>query len=77
MLINALNSGANVFMADFEDSLSPTWTNVIQGQINLKQAVRRTLKFESQEGKSYSLTKSWRRWLSDRVVGISPKNMFS
>lgn len=55
MMINALNSGANVFMADLEDSLSPTWTNVIEGQINLKEAVRRTLKFDSPEGKSYRL----------------------
>lgn len=55
MMINALNSGANVFMADIEDALSPTWKNVIDGQINLKAAVRKTLKFESPEGKSYSL----------------------
>src|SRR5512141_1526144 len=41
MMINALNSGADVFMADFEDSLSPTWTNVVQGQQNLIDAVRR------------------------------------
>ena len=40
MIINALNSGANVFMADFEDSNSPTWSNVIQGQVNLRDAVR-------------------------------------
>ena len=42
-------------MADIEDALSPTWTNVVQGQINLKQAVRRTLTFVSPEGKSYKL----------------------
>ena len=40
MIINALNSGANVFMADFEDSNSPTWSNVMQGQVNLRDAVR-------------------------------------
>ena len=41
MIINALNSGASVFMADFEDSNSPTWSNMIEGQINLRDAVRR------------------------------------
>ena len=55
MMINALNSGAKVFMADFEDSLSPTWANVTEGQLNLKQAVRRTLSFENPEGKAYRL----------------------
>ena len=55
MMINALNSGANVFMADFEDSLSPTWKNVVQGQINLMDAVRRTISLSTPEGKSYSL----------------------
>jgi malate synthase len=42
MIINALNSGAKVFMADFEDSNSPTWANVIDGQVNLRDAVRGT-----------------------------------
>jgi malate synthase len=55
MMINALNSGANVFMADFEDSLSPTWANVIEGQINLQDAVRKKLSFVSPDGKSYKL----------------------
>jgi malate synthase len=55
MVINALNSGANVFMADFEDSLSPTWSNLIDGQANLMGAVRRTLTHESPDGKSYRL----------------------
>ncbi|HET9620254.1 MAG TPA: malate synthase A [Kofleriaceae bacterium] len=55
MLINALNSGADVFMADFEDSLAPTWDNVINGQANLYEAVRRTLAFTSPEGKAYKL----------------------
>ncbi len=45
MVINALNSGARVFMADFEDSLSSTWANVIGGQINLRDAVRRTISY--------------------------------
>src|SRR3954463_7975229 len=55
MVINALNSGAKVFMADFEDSLSPTWANVVGGQAALQHAVRRTLTFTSPEGKSYAL----------------------
>ena len=54
MMINALNSGAKVFMADLEDSLSPTWENVIQGQINLRDAVRRNISLES-EAKRYQL----------------------
>jgi malate synthase len=55
MVINALNSGANVFMADFEDSLCPTWANLVEGQANLMQAVRRTLTHEAPGGKSYRL----------------------
>jgi len=55
MIINALNSGASVFMADFEDSTSPTWPNVVDGQVNLGDAVRRTIAFTSPEGKTYAL----------------------
>src|ERR671915_490753 len=55
MMINALNSGASCFMADFEDALSPTWENVVAGQGNLIDAVRRTLSFTSPEGKAYVL----------------------
>jgi malate synthase len=55
MTINALNSGAKVFMADFEDALSPTWANVVGGQAALQDAVRRTLVFNSVEGKEYRL----------------------
>jgi malate synthase len=55
MVINALNSGANVFMADFEDSNSPTWQNNIEGQINLRDAVAGTIAFTSLEGKKYKL----------------------
>src|SRR6187402_3201888 len=55
MLINALNSGARVFMADLEDSLSPTWANVVGGQLALRAAVRRELSFDSPEGKAYRL----------------------
>ncbi|HLI57798.1 MAG TPA: malate synthase A [Actinomycetota bacterium] len=53
MMINALNSGAKVFMADFEDSLSPTWENVVLGQRNLRDAVRGTLSYESPDGRQY------------------------
>src|SRR5450631_2073607 len=56
MIINALNSGASVFMADFEDSNSPTWTNNIEGQHNLRDAVARTIEFRSPEGKEYKLS---------------------
>jgi malate synthase len=55
MIINALNSGANVFMADFEDSNSPTWNNNIEGQHNLRDAVRGTIRYESPEGKRYQV----------------------
>jgi malate synthase len=55
MIINALNSGAKVFMADFEDSNSPTWQNNLEGQANLRDAVRRTISFTSPEGKNYRL----------------------
>jgi malate synthase len=55
MMINALNSGAKVFMADFEDALSPPWPNVIAGQINCREAIRRTLEYMSPEGKRYRL----------------------
>jgi len=55
MVINALNSGAKVFMADGEDSLTPTWDNVIRGQINLRDAVNGTIEFTAPEGKQYRL----------------------
>src|SRR5437868_15313603 len=55
MVINALNSGANVFMADFEDSNSPTWHNNIDGLINLRDAIKGTIGFTSPEGKRYQL----------------------
>jgi malate synthase len=55
MIINALNSGASVFMADFEDSNSPTWRNNLEGQLNLRDAVRRDIGFSSPEGKQYRL----------------------
>ena len=55
MVINALNSGASVFMADFEDANSPTWENMVQGQINLRDAVRREITFTRADGKFYEL----------------------
>jgi malate synthase len=55
MMINALNSGAKVFMADCEDSTSPTWSNMVNGQVNLKDAVRRTIEFVGPDGKEYRL----------------------
>lgn len=55
MVINALNSGAHCFMADFEDANSPTWENSIGGQINLRDAIRRSIDFVSPEGKPYKL----------------------
>lgn len=55
MMINALNSGARVFMADLEDALSPTWENVLVGQAALREAVRKTLSFHSADGREYKL----------------------
>jgi malate synthase len=55
MTVNALNSGAKVWMADFEDATSPTWDNVIQGQINLRDALDGTIGFTTPEGKRYEL----------------------
>ncbi len=64
MVINALNSGASTFMADFEDANCPTWANMIEGQINLRDAVRRTIELE-QGGKSYRL--------GDRTAVLIPR----
>ncbi len=55
MVINALNSGAKCFMADFEDAHSPTWDATLEGQLNMRDAVRRTLEFTSPEGREYRL----------------------
>ena len=65
MVINAFNSGADSYMTDFEDSNSPTWENLIQGQINLKEAIRRTLTF-SQD--SPAGTKSYR--LNEKIATL-------
>ena len=55
MIINALNSGANVFMADFEDANTPRWENNVRGQLNLRDAIRRRIDYASPEGKAYRL----------------------
>src|SRR5580765_4377633 len=55
MIINALNSGASVFMADFEDANSPTWQNNLEGQANLRDTVNGTITYTSPEGKQYRL----------------------
>src|SRR5690348_4951518 len=55
MVINALNSGAKMFMADCEDSMTPTWDNVIGGQLNLRDAVNRTIELTQADGKHYKL----------------------
>jgi malate synthase len=55
MIINALNSGAKVFMADCEDANAPTWVNMVEGQVNLRDAVRRQIEYKSPEGKEYRL----------------------
>ena len=55
MMINALNSKADIYMANFEDATAPTWSNVIQGQINLMDAVRGTISFTNPAGKQYAL----------------------
>src|SRR3954470_3706046 len=65
MLINALNSGAKVFMADFEDANTPTWANMVQGQLNLTDAIERRIDFTSPEGKEYKL--------KDEVATLMPR----
>src|SRR2546425_13142084 len=55
MVINALNSGADVYMADFEDSHSPTWKGTLQGQVNLRDAVDRTITYTGPDGREYRL----------------------
>src|SRR5437588_1857133 len=64
MVINALNSGASTFMADFEDANCPTWHNMIDGQLNLRDAVRRNITLE-QNGKQYRL--------NDRIAVLIPR----
>ncbi|HUE68513.1 MAG TPA: hypothetical protein VMP38_10055, partial [Candidatus Acidoferrum sp.] len=83
MLINALNSGARVFMADFEDANSPTWSNLVEGQVNLTDAIERRIDFTSPEGKEYKLNEKVatllvrpRGWhLDERHVEVDGKPM--
>src|SRR3984957_5918412 len=82
MVINALNAGAKVFMADFEDSTAPTWPNVIEGQMNLRDAIRREINFASPEGKQYKLNektatlfvrpRGWHLWEKHLLVQGNP-----
>ena len=76
MIINALNSGANTFMADFEDSNSPTWENCIHGQINLSDAINRNIDFTNDQGKSYRLNeKTATLIVRPRGLHLSEKNI--
>src|SRR5688572_6196154 len=83
MIINALNSGAKVFMADFEDSSSPTFDNVVLGQLHLRDAVRRTITYRDEErGKDYRLVdnpavlmvrpRGWHLWEKHLLVDGEP-----
>ena len=83
MVINALNSGANCYMADFEDSNTPTWTNLVEGQNNLHDAVRRTIEYaDPASGKHYALKdklavllvrpRGWHLWEHHMRVGEEP-----
>jgi malate synthase len=69
MVINALNSGAKVFMADFEDSTAPTWANLLQGQQNLLDANRRSISFTAPEGKQYQLN------VNPAVLFVRPRGL--
>jgi malate synthase len=83
MVINALNSGASTYMADFEDAQSPTWETTIQGQLNLMQAIDGTINFTSPDGKRYSLNEKTatlivrpRGWhLDERHVELDRKSV--
>ncbi len=83
MIVNALNSGANCFMADFEDSSAPTWCNMIEGQVNLADAIRRQIDFvDESRGKEYKLNKDiatllvrprgWHLWEKHLLVDGKP-----
>ncbi|MGA7799373.1 MAG: malate synthase A [Gammaproteobacteria bacterium] len=83
MVINALNSGANCYMADFEDSNTPTWHNLVQGQINLRDAVTRSITYEDPaSGKHYALNdrtavllvrpRGWHLWEKHMLVDGEP-----
>ena len=70
MIINALNSGSSVFMADIEDSNSPTWHNIVQGQINLRDAADGSIRFTNPAGKRYELNDE------TAVLMVRPQGLF-
>ena len=75
MIVNALNCGASVYMADFEDATTPTWANLIEGQINLRDAIRRNDRLH-RPGQPQALParrQGWRRSWCGRAAGICPK----
>ena len=77
MIINALNSGASTFMADFEDSNSPTWENCMDGQKNLSDAINRSIDFENENGKKYELSDQVATLLvRPRGLHLEEKNIF-
>ena len=77
MIINALNSGANCFMADFEDSNSPTWDNNLEGQMNLTDAINKTISFENEDGKKYELNdKTAVLFVRPRGLHLNEKNIY-
>ena len=69
MTIGALNSGARVWMADFEDATSPTWFNIIDGQLNLYDAIRRQIDFTDADGRRHELSPSRQRSWCVRAAG--------
>src|SRR3954463_389381 len=73
MMINALNSGASGFMADFEDANSPTWRNVLEGQVNLRDAIEGTLAFDAPDGREYRLNDQIATLLVRRGGGFFPE----
>jgi len=75
MIINAYNSGADSYMADFEDSNSPKWENQIQGQLNIYKAIRRELTFTSEVGKEYRLNDKIATFRFVHAAGTSMRNM--
>ena len=72
LAINALNSGADGFMADFEDANAPTWRNMVEGHINLRDAIDRTITYEGSDGRHYELVETRRRCSCARAAGICP-----
>jgi malate synthase len=77
MVINALNSGADAYMADFEDSHSPTWSGTVQGQLNLRDAVNGTITYKATEGKEYKLNEKTATLLvRPRGLHLEEKHVF-